>query len=254
MIDEDMAQLAYQAARQIKYNVVFHAGGSNQVSTIPEVVTVWLDNENNVFIASSGGNSVHSAANNGQGAHAEDNIIYLSKGQVGGGEVLGSILVPQPDGLRGGKLISWNLRYGLYHACDACAIKLAEQGRPKDLWYSLTSNGKYSWIPKAPPAVEGYVQSWDDDEKAWKWQNIYDKGDNTFIYDFGGGSRASILAVEKRDIQNRLPRGWTMDEAKQGVMKGHWYYTPLFGERVSQWKYPRRHVKRLESVEECTRT
>jgi len=55
------------------------------------LVTVWLDSDDNLFLASSGGNAAV------PGAHGEDNVIYTSK-NAGYGAITG--------GLTGGRLVS----------------------------------------------------------------------------------------------------------------------------------------------------
>lgn len=106
--DSNKGILAYRAARQGKRGYA-----------VP-LFAVWLDNENYIFLASSGGNYTVS------GAHGKHNTIYVCKSRRFGS---------MASGLFGGKLVSWQNQPspGLADVSCLCAPTVATYGRPRDI-------------------------------------------------------------------------------------------------------------------------
>lgn len=228
LTETELGDFSYLAVRQMK----------TQTQTLPQVVgsnpnavTVWQDEDNNLFFATSGGNSAKPKA------HAEDNIIYASKSTRYAGI---------PGGLKAGKVITWKIystsrdgRKGIAAACATCQRTLRAQmsnrdsAIPKDIYNNLSQN---KFRPSKPEEVRGYKLEWHDMEASWQWINIYYCTSPELAIFHNG---RTIPEPAGRPV---LAEGWAMMEDRDS---GFTYYRNLDG--LVQWEVPTQACIQVQS-------
>jgi hypothetical protein len=156
-----------------------------------------------------------------QGAHGEDNCIYVSKSRRYGG---------LRDGLEGGAAVSWEIYppTGLKDACGTCKEKISQRGRTRDLAPILRARDFYPWQPEDAP---GYILRWSTAEAAWEYVNIYESRDPRYNhFDNCDGILPSPTSAPD------LPYGWQAVQATDSEDRGLYYYENLMGDQ--QWEVP----------------
>jgi hypothetical protein len=174
--EKDLGNLAYRAAVDMQQMV------TDKKLRARASITVWQDNKNDIYIASSGGGDASDATE----VCGESNIVTASKSKFYGA---------QENGLKGGKVIIWSVKAGRYQSVSSdCETKFVKPAEAADIYPQLEDTR-----PRPPKPVQGYDIYWDLKKGIYYYRNQYDY-------------RQTSLIKPPPAAPPVLPKGWVMFE------------------------------------------